>query len=70
MFRQRPDGEPDVVRYTLRREADQTRDNGTRHRRYQQSAGGIDMCSECWGRICQPRMNPRKARHIGAWGPR
>ncbi len=67
MARQRLDRETmqpvsDVVRYTLRREVDQTRDNGKRTRRYQQSAGGIDLCGECWGRICQPRTNPKKAR--------
>lgn len=51
----------DVRRYTLRREADQTREKGIRTGRYQQSAGGIDLCGECWGRICKPRMNPKKS---------
>lgn len=51
----------DVIRYNLRREVDQTSEMGRRTRRYQKSAGGIDMCGECWGRICQPRTNPKKA---------
>jgi hypothetical protein len=51
----------DVRRYTLRREIDQTQKMGNRTRRYQQSAGGIDLCGECWERICKPNMNPRKS---------
>ena len=51
----------DVHRYTLRREIDQTWTDGKRSRRYQKSMGGIDLCGDCWGMICQPRMNPKKA---------
>lgn len=51
----------DVVRYTLRRETDQTREVGRRVRRHQQSAGGIDLCGPCWSAICAPRMNPAKS---------
>jgi hypothetical protein len=52
----------DVLRYTLRREDDQRREEGIRTKRYQKSAGGIDLCGECWERICKPNMNPNKAR--------
>lgn len=70
MFRQKVDGTPDVKRYTLRREVDQTRENGERPRRFQMSAGGIDLCGECWEKIAKPRMNPNKSRRVAAWGPR
>lgn len=66
------DGQPvsAVTRYTLRREVDQTRptERGVRSRRYQKSAGGIDLCDECWERICKPRTNPNKGR--GGFGGR
>jgi hypothetical protein len=56
-------GEPvsDVSRYTLRREANQRMVDGARLQRKQQGAGGIDLCGECWDRICKPNTNPRKA---------
>jgi hypothetical protein len=62
--RQRVDGSSAVVRYTLRREVDQTRPlaDGRRAQRYQQSAGGIDLCDDCWESICKPRTNPNKGR--------
>jgi hypothetical protein len=50
----------DVVRYTLRREMNQARESGGRTRRYQKSAGGIDLCGNCWDGICGPRTNPKK----------
>jgi len=56
---------PDVRRYTLRREVDQTRENGERTKRYQKSAGGIDLCGNCWERIAKPNMNPKKAHRSG-----
>jgi hypothetical protein len=55
----------DVVRYTLRREMDQKREVGVRSRRYQMSAGGIDLCGVCWERIAKPNMNPKKAHRSG-----
>ena len=60
-YKQRSDGSPAVLRYTLRRETDQTRANGQRTKRYQVSAGGIDLCDDCWTELCKPRMNPRKS---------
>lgn len=70
MVRQRVDPvtmEPvrDVFRYTLRREMDQTRDAEGRTKRYQMSAGGIDLCGVCWERICKPNTNPKKAHRSG-----
>lgn len=66
MYKQRTDPDtlevvPDVRRYTLRREVDQKRDGGQRVGRYQMSAGGIDLCGDCWARICKPNMNPKKS---------
>ncbi len=56
-----------VTRYTLRREVDQTvpTPGGGRERRYQKSAGGIDLCDDCWERIARPRTNPNKGRSTG-----
>lgn len=61
MFRQRADGSVSVRRYTLRREDDQTRSNGLRLNRKQVSAGGIDLCHECWEKIAAPNLNPKKS---------
>jgi hypothetical protein len=59
------DGQPvsNVRRFTLRREADQKRERGVRTNRLQQGGGGIDLCQECWERICKPNMNPKKANN-------
>lgn len=58
-MKQRPDGTSSITRYTLRHE------EGTRFTgRKQLSAGGIDMCEECWTTICKPRMNANKRRAV------
>lgn len=50
-----------VRRYTLRYEVVREQKNSVRMGRIQQSAGGIDLCDECWTNICKPRMNLRKS---------
>jgi hypothetical protein len=57
-IKQNMDGESTIHRYTLRRETG-TRFTGTRR---QVGAGGIDMCDDCWTKICEPRTNPNKKR--------
>jgi len=58
-IKQRSDGTSSITRYTLRHE-EGTRLSG----RKQLSAGGIDMCEECWTTICKPRMNANKRRAV------
>lgn len=60
-YRQRPDGSPAVLRYTLKRDVVDHRKDFTRYGRRQISSGGIDLCDECWERIGKPRMNARKS---------
>jgi hypothetical protein len=61
MYRQRADGTPAVMRYSLKRDVVDYRQNHNRFGRKQISCGGIDLCDECWQRIGQPRQNPRKS---------
>jgi hypothetical protein len=57
-IKQNVDGTTSVKRYSLRRE------EGKRFEKTRQqiSAGGIDMCDECWEKIGLPRTNPNKRR--------
>jgi hypothetical protein len=57
-IKQDANGVSTIHRYTLRRE------EGTRYTktRKQTGAGGIDMCDECWTKICKPRTNANKSR--------
>jgi hypothetical protein len=57
-MKQDANGVSTIHRYTLRRE------EGTRYTktRKQTGAGGIDMCDECWTKICKPRTNANKSR--------
>ncbi len=54
-----------VTRYTLRNEVVREQKDGNRMGRVQQSAGGIDLCEECWTNIAKPRMNPHKSHGNG-----
>jgi len=49
----------DVVRYTLRYDKVNRKVNGV-VTRVQNSAGGIDLCGDCWQRICAPRTRKRR----------
>jgi hypothetical protein len=59
-IKQGVDGQTTIHRFTLRREVG-TRFTGTRR---QVGAGGIDICDECWEKICKPRTNPNKQRAV------
>lgn len=58
-YKQRFDGSPAVLRYTLRRDL---RSRARPRDGFQATLGSIDLCDTCWEHIAKPRMSPARSR--------